>query len=78
MSFVPVPKSAKEQTEEKKVARAQKQAEKAEKAKFGAGLEKSGDQPELEEVVMEGEEESGRTKMRKPQRSASRTVTRRL
>lgn len=78
MSFVPAEKSKAEQANDKRAERVKKSQEKKEKAQFGAGMEKRGDGPDEEEVVMEGEDESGRTKMRKPMRSASRNVTRQL
>lgn len=78
MSFVPTPKSAKDEASEKKADRIKKNREKADRAQFGAGMEKRQDMVEEEEEALEGEEESGRTKMRKPMRSASRNVTRKL
>ncbi|ORY56539.1 hypothetical protein BCR35DRAFT_309786 [Leucosporidium creatinivorum] len=78
MSFIPKEKTKEEKAEEKKEKMAKKSAEKKEKAQFGAGMEKRGDAIDEEEVVMEGEAESGRTRMRKPMRSASRNVTRQL
>lgn len=78
MSFIPMEKTKEQKAEEKAAKMAKKSAEKKEKSSFGAGMEKRGDGPDEEEVVMEGEAESGRTRMRRPQRSASRNVTRQL
>ncbi|CEQ39590.1 SPOSA6832_01155 [Sporobolomyces salmonicolor] len=79
MSFIPQPKSAVEVAEKKKEIKDKRDKEKAEKAKYGMGLETSTGGPrEEDQREMEGEEGSGRTRMRKPQRSASRNKTRHL
>lgn len=81
MSFVPQPKSKTAVAADKQAAKAKKAAEKREKATFGAGMMKGTAgalADEDEGAGLEGEAESGRTRMRKPQRSASRNVTRQL
>ncbi|GAA5889722.1 hypothetical protein JCM16303_007152 [Sporobolomyces ruberrimus] len=79
MSFVPKGKSDDDVAQKKKEVKAKRDQEKKEKAKFGMGLEKSDGQGSVEdEREIEGEEGSGRTRMRKPLRSASRNKTRHL
>jgi len=77
MSFVPEEKTATADKDEKRAAKKQKAEEKREQAKFGAGMEKLGG-GQVEEAEIEGEEGTGRTRMRKVARSASRNVTRGL
>ncbi|GAA5854309.1 hypothetical protein JCM8547_001775 [Rhodosporidiobolus lusitaniae] len=79
MSFIPKAKSKAEVDAKKKEVRDKKKAEKSEKGKYAMGLEmrSGGDQVEDEKEI-EGEEGSGRTRMRKPARSASRNKTRLL
>jgi len=78
MSFVPQEKSSDEALAKKKEVKAKRDKEKQEKAKFGMGLEKSEGGSMQEEREIEGEDGSGRTKMRRPARSASRNKTRHL
>ena len=76
MSFIPSGKSESEQAMDKKAARVKVKA-KEDKAQFGAGLEnRRGDKDQ--EEALEGEAGEGRSKMRVPKRSASRTVVRQL
>ncbi|GAA5846953.1 hypothetical protein JCM5353_002543 [Sporobolomyces roseus] len=78
MSFVPQEKSSDEALAKKKEVKAKRDKEKQEKAKFGMGLEKSEGGSMQEEREIEGEDGSGRTRMRRPARSASRNKTRHL
>ncbi|GAA5938936.1 ribosome biosynthesis protein ENP2 [Sporobolomyces koalae] len=78
MSFVPKGKSSDELEQKKKLVKAKRDQDKAEKAKFGMGLERSDGRAQEDEREIEGEEGSGRTRMRKPLRSASRNKTRHL
>ncbi|GAA6063638.1 hypothetical protein JCM10212_002599 [Sporobolomyces blumeae] len=78
MSFVPQAKSSDEVNAKKKEVKAKRDKEKAEKAKFGMGLETREGGPVDEQREMEGEEDTGRKRMRKPMRSASRNKTRHL
>lgn len=80
MSFVPKGKSDDDVQQRKKEVKQKRDQEKADKAKFGMGLERSdgGDSMMQDQREMEGEEGSGRTRMRKPLRSASRNKTRHL
>lgn len=75
MSFIPSGKSTNEEAEDKRAEKKKAKA-KEEKAQFGAGLENR--RSEKDDKVLEGEDGAGRSKMRKPIRSASRNVTRRL
>lgn len=78
MSFVPQPKSAAEVAEKKKAQKDKREKDKSDKAKFGMGLERSrgGPQEDEQQRRLEDEEDSGRKRMRKPARSASRNKTR--
>lgn len=79
MSFVPQPKSKADVAADKKAVKAKKAAERREKASFGAGMERFDGRGDVDEADgLEGEAESGRTRMRKPMRSASKNVTRQL
>ncbi|KAI5480785.1 rRNA processing protein Enp2 [Pseudohyphozyma bogoriensis] len=75
MSFIPTGRSEREKDEDKAKAKAKAKA-KEDKGLYGAGLENRADGKE--DAVLEGEEGSGRQKMRKGVRSASRTVVRQL
>ncbi|BGP16521.1 hypothetical protein JCM10213_001140 [Rhodosporidiobolus nylandii] len=76
MSFIPRAATAEEKAEKKRAVKEKRDKEKVEKKSFGAGMMK-GDERE-EEAEIEGEDGSGRKRMRKPLRSASRTKTRHL
>ncbi|GAA6001588.1 hypothetical protein JCM10207_006741 [Rhodosporidiobolus poonsookiae] len=80
MSFIPKQKSADEAAERKKAVREKKAKEKGEKGTYGAGLQNRTAEMENaeEERAIEGEEGSGRTRLRKPLRSASRNKTRHM
>ncbi|GAA6028283.1 hypothetical protein JCM8097_006955 [Rhodosporidiobolus ruineniae] len=80
MSFIPKAKSADEVAAKKKEVKQKKDKEKKDKGKFGSGLESrtGGQEREEGQREMEGEEGSGRTRMRKPMRSASNTKTKYL
>lgn len=79
MSFIPQPKSKADVAADKQAVKAKKAAERREKATFGAGMERSNGRDDVDETEgLEGEAESGRTRMRRPMRSASKKVTRQL
>lgn len=78
MSFIPQTKPQDEAATKRKVQKEKRDREKKDKASFGMGLERTsgGSANEEAERELEGDEGSGRTKMRKPMRSASRNKTR--
>ncbi|GAA5962544.1 hypothetical protein JCM8115_002115 [Rhodotorula mucilaginosa] len=78
MSFIPQTKPQDEAATKRKVQKEKRDKEKKDKASFGMGLERTsgGAANEEAERELEGDEGSGRTKMRKPLRSASRNKTR--
>ncbi|GAA5983319.1 hypothetical protein JCM10908_000239 [Rhodotorula pacifica] len=80
MSFIPQSKAKDEVAEKRKAQKDKRDKEKKDKASFGMGLERTsgGNGNEEAERELEGDEGSGRTKMRKPARSASRNKTRYL
>ncbi|KAK4049478.1 Small ribosomal subunit biogenesis [Microbotryomycetes sp. JL221] len=79
MSFIPDAKSSKAKATDKLAqAKAKKLQDKKEKASFGMGMERRGDFDDDNQAQLEGEEDAGRTRMRKPMRSASRNVVRQL
>ncbi|SCZ88161.1 BZ3500_MvSof-1268-A1-R1_Chr2-1g04230 [Microbotryum saponariae] len=71
MSFIPHAKTKEEQLIEKKEKKHKIEKERKAKASFGVGMETSSG-PERIQKELEGEQESGRTRMRKPMRSASK------
>lgn len=73
MSFIP---AVRDKASEKSADKEEKKTKKA-KEQYGAGLENRGDMAD-DAAELEGEEDSGRQKMRKGVRSASRTVVRQL
>lgn len=75
MSFIPAGKSEDEKASDTTREKAKSKA-KEDKAQFGAGLENRRNAKDDE--VLDGEDGSGRQKMRKGVRSASRTVVRQL
>ncbi|KAM0791507.1 hypothetical protein ACM66B_005959 [Microbotryomycetes sp. NB124-2] len=84
MSFIPQAKSSKsndaggDKSSKTAEVKAKRLQEKREKNSFGMGMERGGDFGDDDEVQLEGDQESGRKRMRKPMRSASRNVTRQL
>lgn len=78
MSFVPQPKSAAEVAEKKKAQKEKRDKEKQDKAKFGMGLEtrRGGPPDDDQQRQLADEEDTGRKRLRKPARSASRNKTR--
>ncbi|GAA5910506.1 hypothetical protein JCM6882_008540 [Rhodosporidiobolus microsporus] len=80
MSFVPRAKTAEEVAEKKRAVKDKRDKEKKEKSSYGMGLETrtGGQERDEREEEIEGEEGSGRTRMRKPARSASRNKTRHM
>ncbi|KAK4046537.1 Small ribosomal subunit biogenesis [Microbotryomycetes sp. JL201] len=84
MSFIPQSKSSNQDKEgsdkrsKADEAKAKRLKDKREKNSFGMGMERRGDFGDDDDVQLEGDQESGRKRMRKPMRSASRNVTRQL
>ncbi|GAA5833864.1 hypothetical protein JCM9279_001646 [Rhodotorula babjevae] len=83
MSFIPSTssgKSASEAADKKRVLADKRDKAKGDKKRFAAGLERreGAQEAEDEQRELEGEEGSGRSRMRKPARSASRNKTRHL
>lgn len=79
MSFIPQAKATDEVAEKRKAQKEKRDKEKKDKASFGMGLERTSGAANgtaEAERELEGDEGSGRTKMRKPARSASRNKTR--
>ncbi|BGP40408.1 Small ribosomal subunit bioproteinsis [Rhodotorula kratochvilovae] len=80
MSFIPSAGAKDAAGEKKREVKEKREKEKADRARFGMGLEtrSGGAEREDAEREMGDEEGSGRTRMRKPARSASRNKTRHL
>ncbi|GAA6047444.1 hypothetical protein JCM3770_001308 [Rhodotorula araucariae] len=82
MSFIPAAgkDAASAQADKKREVKAKRDKDQAERARFGMGLERRSGDAEREDAerALGDEEGSGRTRMRKPARSASRNKTRHL